>query len=60
MFGGPNGNRTRLLAVTVRNTNRYTIGPTTGATGGIRTPDFRDLQSLALGHSATVALFGAA
>ena len=26
-LGGPNGNRTRLLAVTVRNTNRYTIGP---------------------------------
>ena len=26
-LGGPNGNRTRLLAVTVRNTNRYTIEP---------------------------------
>ena len=26
-LGGPNGNRTRLLAVTVRNTNRYTIRP---------------------------------
>ena len=28
-----------------------------GATGRIRTYGFRDLQSLALGHSATVALF---
>ena len=27
MFGGPNGNRTRLPTVTVWNTNRYTIGP---------------------------------
>ena len=29
-----------------------------GATGVIRTRGFRDLQSLALGLSATVALFG--
>ena len=33
---------------------------THGATGRIRTYGFRDLQSLALGHSATVALFDAA
>lgn len=26
-LGGPNGNRTRLCAVTGRYTNRYTIGP---------------------------------
>jgi len=30
--------------------------PKTGATGQIRTDGFRDLQSLALDHSATVAL----
>ena len=33
--------------------------PYIGATGQIRTDGFRDLQSLALGLSATVALFGA-